>query len=378
MRKILLIFFVLGTFFILAACEDKGREDAENNEAANKEESDLIEKTGVIGEEISFEDLSLTVNSMEEKSSGPHQFDAPGEGNVFIIVDITLKNTGEEKMDYAARPHFYLEDSSGALLDVYGDEVDRIGSADTSVDGDTKINHFNELEPEEEVSGTQAFRVPEDYGELFLIFERWDERRPPDLQIGEIIVSLNEINEDSTVEKETEDEKESPEGFAEDQKRTIGETGIHDSRLYTQEITINDVRTEDTYEVNYLKAGEEVRDDRPLEHDYFIVFELTMKNISDEPIDSHDLAPVDVIDDDGELYARHNHFCFWPDGLDLSVVGYADKEEMEPGDSFTGELVCDVNESSHYELRYGWESDYLSNEIFWEIDMDEFGKELNK
>ncbi|WP_187378549.1 DUF4352 domain-containing protein [Oceanobacillus jeddahense] len=130
MRKILLIFFVLGTFFILAACEDKGREDAENNEAANKEESDLIEKTGVIGEEISFEDLSLTVNSMEEKSSGPHQYDATGEGNVFIIVDITLKNTGEEKMDYAARPHFYLEDSSGALLDVYGDEVDRIGSAD--------------------------------------------------------------------------------------------------------------------------------------------------------------------------------------------------------------------------------------------------------
>src|SRR5690625_4837658 len=199
MKKTLLIFFVLGTIFIFAACEDEDREETENNEATIEEESDLIEKTGGIGEEISFEDLSLTVHGMEEKSSGPHQFDGPGEGNVFIIVDVTLKNTGEEKMDYAARPHFFLEDSSGPPPDFPAEvkEGNRIGLADTSVDKDTQIDYFNELEPGEEVSGTQAFRVSENHGKLFLIFERWDERRPPHLQIGEMKVSLNEADKDS-------------------------------------------------------------------------------------------------------------------------------------------------------------------------------------
>ncbi|GAB2550586.1 hypothetical protein [Gracilibacillus alcaliphilus] len=89
--------------------------------------------------------------------------------------------------------------------------------------------------------------------------------------------------------------------------------------------------------------------------------------MTNEPIDSLDLDPIDLKGDMVNCTRGIITFFVWPYGL-------GDKEEIEPEASFTRELVCDVNESNHYELRNGWESDYLSNEILWEFEADEFGK----
>ncbi|QQK77647.1 DUF4352 domain-containing protein [Salicibibacter cibarius] len=165
--------------------------------------------------------------------------------------------------------------------------------------------------------------------------------------------------DDDTSEAEdveaTEEEEESEEDesgndasgdFEEDQHLTLGETGVYDTTIGTYEITLDSVSTEDEVE------GE------PPVNEVFIIAEVTIENISDEAVDAVDLAMADMMND-GETH----EMAYWDYGFE--------GEEIEPGESLTGELIYDEMESSYYELVYGFASDTVANEVRWRFEEDE-------
>jgi hypothetical protein len=146
----------------------------------------------------------------------------------------------------------------------------------------------------------------------------------------------------ATEEDENEENNDSA-GFAEDQQLTLGDTGIHDSVTGTFEITLNAVKSED-----------EVEGD----NGFFIFTEVTIKNVSDEAVDVADLTYADLFNDQ-----ESGSGPYWDYGFD--------EDQLEPGESITGELVFDVSESSYYELVYGSAVHSTTNEVRWRFDADE-------
>jgi hypothetical protein len=149
-------------------------------------------------------------------------------------------------------------------------------------------------------------------------------------------------------ENETEENNNDSSGYAENQQLSLGETGVYDSTLGTHEITLNSARIED-----------EVEGDSP-EGDLFVITEVTIKNVSDEQIDAVDLAVSPHMLDEQEIA----YYPYW-------TIGF-EEEQIEPGESITGEIIFDKDESSYYELVYGlYTESSLSNEVRWKFDVDE-------
>lgn len=152
---VMAIFFA----FLLAL----GSSDSESNKPTKVEQSD--QKTEAkseqqeifkVGETVKMGDLEFTVNGIRTDEGG--DFNKPEEGNAFLIIDATIKNTGQDSNALSSLMMFKLYDS-----DFY--------QKDMAIFADTKGNLDGELGAGRTMRGEVAFEVGKNETEWEFIFE---------------------------------------------------------------------------------------------------------------------------------------------------------------------------------------------------------------
>jgi hypothetical protein len=104
-------------------------------------------ETYQVGDSVKFDDLVITVNGIRESDGG--DFLAPGEGNVYLLVDVTAENTGDEEAALSSMMQTEVVDSEGFSYNVTI-VLDAKGSFDGSVGAGRKLR------------GEIAYEVPKD------------------------------------------------------------------------------------------------------------------------------------------------------------------------------------------------------------------------
>jgi len=153
-----------------------GSSDSENSKPTKVESSD--EKTEVkseqqetfkVGETVKMGDLEFTVNGIRTDEGG--DFNKPEEGNTFLIIDATIKNTGQDSSALSSLMMFKLYD-----LDFY--------EKDMAIFADIKGNLDGELGAGRTMRGEVAFEVGKNETEWEFIFE------PNVFGFGQVIYEL--------------------------------------------------------------------------------------------------------------------------------------------------------------------------------------------
>ncbi|WP_440895624.1 DUF4352 domain-containing protein [Amphibacillus sp. Q70] len=133
----------------------------------------------------------------------------------------------------------------------------------------------------------------------------------------------------------------------------LGDTGILETEIGNFEVTPTAFRFEE-------EVGE---DDEIPNNEIFIIVNLTIKNIDDEPIVSEDL-----------IYSSNLENV---EGAGVGADLYFDEinnfeGEIAPDETMTGELLFDFVREEAYEFSFGADYlDSLSNEVRWVFDADE-------
>lgn len=117
--------------------------DAVKTEETKKEE---VKDTYAIGEEVTLNNHVLKVNSVQ-RSQGT-EWDKPKDGHEFVIVNITISNSGKDTVSYNPFD-FKMQNSQGNITD----------KTFTTVDSSTTLNS-GELASGGTVTGTIAFEQP--------------------------------------------------------------------------------------------------------------------------------------------------------------------------------------------------------------------------
>lgn len=112
-----------------------------------------------VGEAVQVGTLSITVN--EVKPVEGNQFAKPAEGHQFLVVDVTLENTGAAAETISTLLQMWLKDSTGQRYKV--DLLAMTAAGGTSPDG--------ELAAGEKLKGQVAFEVPADATGLLFVFD---------------------------------------------------------------------------------------------------------------------------------------------------------------------------------------------------------------
>ena len=167
----------------------------------------------------------------------------------------------------------------------------------------------------------------------------------------EIISDENESNFEDTGEDES-----NSEGSEDDHDLlSLGETGLMETAIGDFEVTPTSYRFE-----GELEEGNDLITPS---NEVFIIVDLEIKNVDENPIKSEDLIYSVVL---GNL-----------DGAGLGAYVNYDvidnfQGEITPGETMTGEVLFDFVREDTYQLSFG-ESylDSLSNEVRWEFYADE-------
>lgn len=120
------------------------------------EEKEEKKEFYALNETINIEDSTLTVNGVT-KSSGS-EFNKSKEGMEFVIVEVTITNTGEESLSYNSL-YFKMQNSQGQI----GNQTFSIVNADTALNS-------GELTAGGNVTGTIIFEQPINDSDLTLIY----------------------------------------------------------------------------------------------------------------------------------------------------------------------------------------------------------------
>lgn len=120
------------------------------------EEVDEQGETFKVGETVKMGDLEFTVNGI--RTDKGDEWNKPEEGNTFLIIDATIKNTGQDSSALSSLIMFKLYDS-----DFY--------EKDMSIFADTKGSLNGELGAGRTMRGEIAFEVGKDETEWEFIFE---------------------------------------------------------------------------------------------------------------------------------------------------------------------------------------------------------------
>ena len=112
-----------------------------------------------IGDVIEIGDLTLTVNEVTNPPGD--SFNKPDEGNIFVVVDMTIKNQGSEAASVSSMLQMSLKDDTGQVYDL--DLMASAASGGTTPDG--------EIAPGETIRGQVGFQVPEDATGLVFVFD---------------------------------------------------------------------------------------------------------------------------------------------------------------------------------------------------------------
>ncbi|MBW6474358.1 MAG: DUF4352 domain-containing protein [Anaerolineaceae bacterium] len=130
-------------------------------------------ETFIKGDSVEFKDTMLTVNEiMFSKGS---QFNTPDEGYNFLMVDITIKNTGTATQNVSTLLQMYVKDSNFKKYTV--NIMASMESSSSMPEG--------ELAPGESIRGQVGFQVPVDSKELIFVLEA------DVISAGKIFISLD-------------------------------------------------------------------------------------------------------------------------------------------------------------------------------------------
>ena len=127
-----------------------------------------------VGDQVQIGNLILTVNGVSYPKGD--QFNKPKEGYKFVVVDLTIENTGTESVHISSLLQMSLKDETGQIYEV--DLMASVAGGGNSPEG--------EIAPGEKLRGQVGFQVPEDVQELTFVFDAdvWG--------YGKVFVSLTE------------------------------------------------------------------------------------------------------------------------------------------------------------------------------------------
>ena len=182
-----------------------------------------------------------------------------------------------------------------------------------------------------------------------------DSNASEDLTTGEDESDFEDEGEDEESSDASEDESTS-EGSEDDYDLlSLGETGLMETAIGDFEVTPTSYRFEEELE--------EGNDLITPSNEVFIIVDLEIKNVDENPIKSEDLIYSVVLGNlDGAGLGAYVNY----DAID-NFQG-----EITPGETMTGEVLFDFIREDTYQLSFG-ESylDSLSNEVRWEFYADE-------
>lgn len=128
----------------------------ESSDEKTTEAKSEQQETFKVGETVKMGDLEFTVNGIRTDKGG--DWNKPEEGNVFLIIDATIKNTGQDSSALSSLIMFKLYDSE-------------FYEKDMSIFADTKGSLNGELGAGRTMRGEIAFEVGKDETEWEFIFE---------------------------------------------------------------------------------------------------------------------------------------------------------------------------------------------------------------
>jgi hypothetical protein len=139
----------------LQAAEETTEEKKKPTPKKKKTEPENVEAR--VGEAAELGDRVLTVNEVTGYAS-PNQFRRPAQGNEYIRVYITLRNTGNQPFSYSPL-NFKVQDSNGVQknYETFSEMPYRFENGSLAPDG--------------QVEGNLAFEVPQGDNNLRLIYE---------------------------------------------------------------------------------------------------------------------------------------------------------------------------------------------------------------
>ena len=132
---------------------------ADSNEASSSEGKKEEKKAYGVGEEVPVEELTYTVNSVEQAEEFSNSFDSLQTEGKFLVVDITVQNNDKE-----AR---FIDGEMFRVLDADGTEFSAKSEADMYINDDMGF-FLSEVNPKMSKTGKVAFEVPAETGELQL------------------------------------------------------------------------------------------------------------------------------------------------------------------------------------------------------------------
>lgn len=169
--KRVLIFISLGILVILVifvyGCissdsqEPTGPQETQQADEALEEESTQEEPSVYeMGQSVSVDSLVVTVYSMTESQGG--EYDKPGQGNKFIVLDIEIENTGDTPESVSTMAQMSIRTPEGYTYDqaLYFPEP---------------VYPDGTIQPGTKARGNVAFEVPQDITSMEFWFETFSE-----------------------------------------------------------------------------------------------------------------------------------------------------------------------------------------------------------
>lgn len=129
---------------------------------------DTSNKVWNIGDRIEDQDMALSVLSAEQKSAVGTIFTAK-EGNVYVVLDVLIENTGTEKIPYNLL-YFKIKDQEGFEYD-------------TKITDDEKALGSGELAAGEKVRGHVVFEVKQGLTDLVMQYKPVLIGATPDIKV---------------------------------------------------------------------------------------------------------------------------------------------------------------------------------------------------
>lgn len=154
------LFWIIIVLVIIAIAATSGSKDDSAKKVGSNAKTKTTEQAKTkfkVGEEVKLGDAVVIVNSVT-KSNGD-EYNKPKTGHEYVIVNVTIKNSGEENLSYNSFD-FKMKNSQGNITDeaIFGN------------DSDTQLD-YGELAKNGTVTGTIAFEQPKDDQGLVLIYQ---------------------------------------------------------------------------------------------------------------------------------------------------------------------------------------------------------------
>lgn len=145
---------------IIIAIATGGKDDSAKKVSGEKTKAKTTQQVKTkfkVGEEVKLGDAVVKVDSVKKSKGG--QYVKPKSGNEYVIVKVTIKNNGDDNLDYNVFD-FKMKNSQGNITD----------SCVLGNDNDTRLDS-GELAKGGSVSGSISFEAPKDDKGLVLIYQ---------------------------------------------------------------------------------------------------------------------------------------------------------------------------------------------------------------